>query len=374
MDRDKLSPEVISPQPRSRPLWVGAILILTGLGALTSATLAAAIGPGIDSDHVEPCVHYCTHEFPSHADETKPTAISPPPAVTDSRPHREHAIAFSAGGNAYIQLNGTSSNMPGHGAARYVPEDYAEDVGTAIAPVTGGVDESLTAWIGKSVIVDGTCEAKVVALELVTRGSGSFDYMGVELNENSSDDTKATALLKNGHVVLAGRLDGCTVNLGYARAAELAKSLNGIEINSKPLVEKAQNTLQRSAMVKAKQKALLENDDVSEEESFAEFSSHVFRHPQTGTTIVSVHMMSWLGCGYDGINVWGLYEVVDGSQLDELSLIELTDTVHIDHAVDIDADGTFEFMGREILSGRRLIDSTGEVLNTLVEPFYGCPC
>ena len=103
-------------------------------------------------------------------------------------------------------------------------------------------------------------------------------------------------------------------------------------------------------------------------------AAKTWAHPITGVTYVSVHATTGGSCGVPDLSLWGLYR-----QNDENTLTRLRTSVgpllSIQKLVDLYGDGQLEAIGSPWLGTETMvIRTTGDSLDSLELPFYGCPC
>jgi len=279
-------------------------------------------------------------------------------------------VVVTAGGATYMKLAELETKLPRHGKPTLSEHEY---VTSSIAPIEDvDVAPVHRAWKGTEVIVDGTCHATVVGFAVVARLTGETSYAG----EEGGEAWTANSVLRLGAPMLAARLDGCTGEL--ARAASLPALIVPEVITDDKLVAAAKKQLFASADAKAARAAWAAweteiHSTEHKELDLGELSTKVVRHPKTGATFVSIHGTTGGSCGYADISLWGLYRV-DGETLTRIPT-KLGELLVIDGFVDLEGDGQLEVVGRPWLGTERMISRTnGDVVETLEQPYYGCPC
>ncbi|HEU4616279.1 MAG TPA: hypothetical protein VFS15_29475 [Kofleriaceae bacterium] len=343
----------------------------TLLLALGCGAIGAAFGVGA---HSEPRPRVAVVPAPPLPPVQAP-AIAPAPVVEPApaaQPVRssEVSLVFSADAATYMKLADIGEDavaMPKHGPAKLISGDV-ETVIARIAPAD--VPEAYRRWQGRKVVVDGACETEVTGFAVVSRLTGDTGYAGI-------DDAKWTAknVLEHGSVVLAARLAGCQGTL--ARDASLPPVIVPEEIDNPELAKRARVALIASQPSRDTQREYLEFDHQGNwwDDEYTSFTTHVVKHPTTGVTWVSVHGSIEHACGDGEVNVWGLFRVEPDGTLAAVQLRKLGDLWSIDQLVDLDNDGELELVGKPWLGLDTVITrASGEELDRLALPFFGCPC
>lgn len=276
--------------------------------------------------------------------------VAPPPAVKRAL-SSELALVFSVGKQTFVKLG--SADGIEHGKAKHVK---LEGMDAAIAPVTREHP-----WLGREVIVDGTCKAKVTELAIVARLQG-WD-----------ESYTAKQILDEGAPVLAGKLDGCSGK--FARPAELPAVVMPISLDDAPLAAKAKALVLASTPAVETSREWLNDYEKSDWQSEAQWDIRVFKHPLTGQTWVSAHAYNEWGCGEPEVNIWGLFRVSHDGKLTATQLRNLGDLVRIDQLIDVEGDGEFELLGHPWLGTEQLLThGSGEAIDDVPLVFIGCPC
>lgn len=364
-------PFVTSPMSRRALLGFGAATtvatIALGLAALDAPcesrglVIPMPVAPVLPTPVSAPAVE---------APKAEPAAPAEVPAVVTGQ--GDISVVFTAQGKTYVklaELGGDSADalsIPRHGRVRMGRDDYKL---AGIAEVaTRDVPAMFGGWEHKRVRVDSTCEASVTGFAVVAQLSGDPDYAGV--NEWSK-----RTILENGHPVLAARLDNCTGS--YARDAALSNVVvpershdAAIENAARALLiaSNASREIQKTwdAELQGKAPKWYANDAIKTE---------VVRHPRTGEVFVSAHGQVSASCGDPTANLWGLFRVEQDGSLKVVELHPLDSLDQIDGLLDIENDGSFELIGKKFLDEDIVIArGSGEVLDRLFVPFYGCPC
>lgn len=275
---------------------------------------------------------------------------APPPAkrVESS----EFALVFSVGKQHFVKLG--SADGIKHGKAKHVKVDGMD---AAIAKVTAEHP-----WLGREVIVDGTCKAKVTELAIVARLEG-WD-----------EQYTAKQVLDDGVPVLAGKLDGCDEG-NYARPAALPPVIVPETIDDEALAAQAKELVLGSRAASETANEWLRDYERSDWQQDASWDIRVMKHPLTGVTWVSAHAYNEHGCGSPEVNIWGLFRVSADGKLTAAQLRNLGDMVRIGQIIDIEGDGEFELLGRPWLGTEALLThASGEAIDDVPLAFIGCPC
>jgi len=296
-------------------------------------------------------------------------AQEPPPAALS----KQIALVFKAGGATYMKLADLGAGkadeaMPKHGKAKLASEDWIESAIANVEP--GNVPAAHRSWLGRTVMVDGACSAKVVGFAVVSRLVGDPGYAGIE-----EEKWSATTTMDQGAKILAAKLDNCAGGM-YARDAALPEIVAPAVIDNPLLVAAAKASLIQSQDAKTAQEEWATSQQAGRwyENEYTETTAQVLRHPKTGAIWVSVHLYYGGGCGLPNISVWGLYRADASGKLTrtKTNLGELT---KLEKLVDVDGDGELEVIGRPWLGTERTVQSKeGATLQDLTLPFYSCPC
>lgn len=294
----------------------------------------------------------------------------PPPVAAT----RELSLVLRAGGATYMKLASLGDDagaeaMPRHGKAVLTEDDY---VTSAVASVLDAdVPLSHRQWLGKRVVVDGTCSANVTGFAVIARLTGDPGYAGIE----NTDNWTAASTMQHGAKLLAAKLDNCAGGT-YARDAALPAILVPQEIEDAPLAAAATRAIKASAATRSAQTEweTAEQKGTWYEAEGMTTSVQVLRHPRTGTTWVSVHLYYGGGCGLPNLSVWGLYRANADGKLTQVKS-SLGELITIEKLVDLDGDGELEVIGRPWLGTERAVQRIdGAGLQDLSLPFYFCPC
>jgi hypothetical protein len=300
---------------------------------------------------------------------TPPTADMPSLPLTGSReivgtstviapPPRTVQLVFRAEGATYMKLR-DADPMPAHGT----PVLHEADEASAWQTISIADTDDVPGWRGRTVTIDGTCQAKVVGFAVVARLTGSPDYAG-DFATWTADNVLAT-----GAPVVAAKLDGCdgaiatsAIPLVALQDDMLAKQARA-KLLASPVAAEAQRTWRAD-----KRKGTWSADDS------ATFETLVVRDA-AGVEYVSVTGRIDEGCGGPEIQIWGLYRK-DGEKLAVVQQRALGDVRSITALVDLDGDGALEVLGTSWLGNETILwrPTGNEEVTRVSVPFYGCPC
>ena len=323
----------------------------------------------------------CSHGAPAtvHADAPALAISSSEEAAQVELAQRAHeptpasaAIVpvFTADGSTYLaiaELDSTARTAN----ARITETD---GVTSLVSPITKKLPAAARAWQDQHVILDASCEAKVVGFAIIARLSGDPGYAEIE----GATTWDAHSLLEHGHVLLAAKLDDRCRGGTFARAASAPPIQTFVDVPDDEHAVVARRRLISSPPGE---------EAATEWASFetgphpgtwfdaSEFSTRTVRDPRTGTEWISMHAHTEMGCGSPNINVWGLFRVDAGGTLTTVQLRPLGELSQIDRLVATDGDGIPELVGRGwIAPDAALTTAGGAELVRLDTPFFGCPC
>jgi hypothetical protein len=347
-------------------------MIAVGSACGLLAVAGAATQPKVASDPI-PAIATATEEVVRVPVAAHVRQAPPPPA-----PSRQLLFVFAAGDATYVKL--AVDDVPEHGPHRLVEN---EGIVATVAEVDAAmVPARFKSWLGKELVVDGACRAKVTGFSVVTRLIGDPGYAGIEHTESWTADTVA----EKGTVSFAARIDDCPGGT-YARDAELAPIATFEQIEDARLLDTARSAFLASDAAKAAELAWREERSRDAEAGLAtagiagswldhvSVTSRVVRHPRTGVTWVAIHAGGDRSCGGPDINVWGLFRVGAKGELRTVHVKQLETLYSVDRIIDIDDDGTPELIGNDWLGMSRILTTAdGTEVSRLAMRFYGCPC
>lgn len=392
-----------------RRLPAGSLLAIgMSLCAVASLTGAALIGNQLHAAHDNqgPSVNVIVLNKPPPTATLEAPMPAPAPLLVQAQPKpkpkpepepapaapagSEHAVVFNFDGQSYVAIESIQisdvyaegklpdDTYPKHGPLRMVGEPHYPD-GVIASVDEYALDGDVLAWQNHPLVIAGTCRAEVTGFALISLISGEPDiYGGIEADTDKA--TRAERFLRFGNTVIAGRLSGCGSDNAIARSASLPAAIAAIAVDDKRAVAAAREQLLGSNLAFQAQRHYEEDgyhEGTPKKWWKAEkdaITSMTFRHPSTGQTLISMQAVVDHGCGGANIFIWGIYEVTAPGEVEQVQLSAPENLMQVQRAIDIDGDGTFEFMGHDASNDPALIRATGEVLTTLETPFYGCPC
>ena len=295
-------------------------------------------------------------------------------AAPVAAPVRSHALQFvvHAGKETYLKLATVGDGaeaMPVHGEARLV--DTEGTSATTVASVTtADVPLAYRTWLGKKVIVDGTCTATVTGFALLSRLVGDPGYAG----EGNESKWMPASVLEHGGGMLAAKLDNCTGT--YARDAALPPVVVPVVIHDDGLANEA-----KAAVIASPAAAEAQTEWTSSWERHDHwwdtvgFTTTVVRHPVTGETWVITQAHDTELCGNPNVNVMGMFRVEADGKLVPVAIRNHFELDAVHQLIDVDGDGQPEILGAPWLGTEQTLETAdGTELESLELPFYGCPC
>lgn len=408
-----LSSHILPPTRRLLPAG-SMIAIALALVTVGSLSLAAMLGHSlVMHPPAQPSVQLIVMNKapPERPEPTSLAATEPLPdtqktpadahPVTDARTtaepveplprNSEYALVFEFDGHTYVAIDTVDKPdpwaegpmpadvFPRHGALRVVGDPEFPS-GVIASMQAADLDADVAAWQGHPLFIDNRCAGQVEDFALISLISGEpLAYLGPfdKPGQGGLQGDLARALLRFGNTIIAGRVPQCGKKTsGVARSASLPVAIPAMVLTDDELVATAKDRFLSSKMADNAQRAFVENGLEgafwrSEPDSL---QTRVFRHPQTGQTLISIHAVVDYGCGGTDINLWGLYEVDATGEVRERQLIDAQSILGVGEAIDIDGDGTFEFTAHDAGGDPALITMDGEILRVLESPFYGCSC
>lgn len=286
----------------------------------------------------------------------------------------ELAMVFSVDGTSYVRIS-YEERATSHGRRRMVDDGTTKSVVASVA--TSALPEELRRWAGRTVLVDGTCRARVVGFAEVSRVAG--DPPGTEDYYYSAEDERPTELpewtienITSENVMLAAQLDGCTGT--WARGTEFSPAAVA-ELDSDPELESA-----------ALADLLAEGDSDPTQDSWRESGGEgdwreavdptatVYTHPLTGERWIFASAYKSGGCGDPGVEVMAAYRASANGKVHRVADLEYAGQT-IDSVIDVDGDGQPELL----LGGGDSVDfvdlkSTSHDSISVSYYSYGCGC
>lgn len=363
---ESLRRQVVVP-PHVSAIYLGAGLAMLAVGiALVVGARGAQVTP------VMPDAPLAEIAPPSLVAAPR-TAVA---ASEDAAPIADEIkLMFRAGDASYVRISDIERDAAGalawprHAAPRLLEEDGAEVAIAAVADAD--VPARHRAWVGRQVIVDGTCRATVTGFAVVSRLLGDPGYAGIE-----KDAWDVAAVMQAGAPVLAARLDRCSGT--YARDAALAPVVIPAPIQDERLAASARSALIASSVGAEMARRWAELGSQAATGAWwdhAQLVTRVLRHPRTSAVLVAVHAYTDFECGGPDINVWGLYRAAADGTLTPVHERKLDALRSIEKIIDVEGDGALELIGRSWLGNNLLLTAAdGSEIDHLDMQFYGCPC
>ena len=236
------------------------------------------------------------------------------------------------------------------------------------------LDEETRAWKGKKVRLDSGCEATVTGFRLVSRVVPHFGEVQQWNCQYQDDDCveatpqeRAVQAFAMGEPALVAALSGCRGVL-FATPSEQRAPVAGEAITDAALEARALAAFARLERVVAQ--------DSGDEKGWwkANESVSIFKHPESGQVIVSVHARVGEMCGGFSADHWQVWQLEDGELV---ALGSGSAPAEIIEAIDVNHDGRLELIikGDDFGTEAALVD-----LKTMSSPVtYGysyndCPC
>ena len=286
-------------------------------------------------------------------------------APIDRADPREYAFVFQAGETSYVQLSAKDADLPPWPTAAVL---VTEPTQTVIGPTTA---PRFASWIGKHVLVDGTCDATVVGLVRIARLSGEPSYAGI-------DDTNGTwrvpEIERHGANVLAAQLDHCAGT--WARDAALPPLQRGIAVPVTPALAAAVRADLLASEAAAAPDAEWAEQKAGDYRTNADLvvDTRMVIHPVTGVGWLFVHARVNHGCGGPNANITGVYRIPTGGAFVRTAVYS-GELESIDDIIDVDGDGRFELRTMTGFEANpTLTHADGTVIEESGVPYFGCPC
>jgi hypothetical protein len=361
-------------------------LVLAALGGI-------GLHVGLLAEDAEPAVaDAATHVIPraavtapSHA-RARPQLASVATVVDDSdeleleevRGHApiedpaELAFVFSVGGETYLRLSEVE-RASARGAARMV--DDGEDLLAVVAGVEPhALPAHLRSWVGRDVVVDGECQARVVGFAEVSRVSGPPPRLwdDEEEDEREAPDWTAASIVEHGGVTLAARLDRCEGM--WARATDYSPAAIAARIEAPALEAAARAELLARAEHDAVQDQWRDSGGEGDWRDAASITTGAYLHPHTEETWIFVRAVNDGPCGEPNVARMAAYRVVAGKPRPFAELDFAYSTIL--QVVDLDGDGQPELILGES-DHVRVVDLANEYHTAIDVPSFadhGCGC
>ena len=280
----------------------------------------------------------------------------------------ELAMVFTVRGTSYVRLS-TEESASVRGTAKLVEDDGVTSV---IAPIAiNALPAQFRGWAGKRVLVEGTCEARVVGFAEVSRISGEREPEWNEETEElePSEPWTLEEVVAN-NVTLAAVLDGCTGT--WARASDYSPAAVATQIEAPELERLGRAELLADDVTM--QEDWKEQGGEGRWQDAADVTSSTFEHPLTNERWVFVQAHRGGGCGEPGFSRMAAFRAGADGKLEKFADLDYGyDTLR--DVIDLDGDGQPELLFGD---GDRttLVDLANEHHDSISVPVhhYGCGC
>ncbi len=326
--------------------------------------------PAIAIEASEPAAAVYEAAFEDEVEE--PEAVDPLDSIEAMDPIEDPAdftFTVEIGGTVYLRI-GDAVVDGDRDSAVLVRDDF---VTSAIAPLSASaLPEELRRWKGRRVLVNGTCEARVVAFAEIGRTSGDA-YLASPDEDRAGATWTVETVFSSGSTMIAGELDrDCTGS--WARAADRPAVGRAIAVDDIRL-ERAARRAFLASYADAIAAGWREAAQDGNWRDHVALEARIVKHSITGARWAYVHALKPGGCGDHEVNVAATYQIADDGSLTEIETGELPGRELADLA-DLNGDGWFErLVIHEDGSDRSLVgpaDSTP--LAEIDVPLHGCGC
>lgn len=357
-DRDEATPQ---PEPR-----VASVMPMRPSAPRPMPTIAIPItGADVDDADLE-------------AEEDDIEAVRGHAAIEDIA---EFAMVFDVDGTSYLRLS-TELRAKARGKARLVIE-HDWGVHAVVAPVTlSAMPDELRKWNGRSVLVNGTCQARVIGFAEVSRVSGdppgSEEYYWYEGEDGEIEPpaTEPTWTIENitaDNVTLAAKLDGCSGS--WARSTEyetpqIAMSVTEPELETNAIAD----LLAKNDIDPIQDDWKLEGGEGDWRDA-VDVEATTYEHPATGEKWIFVQAYKAGGCGDAGMSAMAAYRVGKSGKMHRFTDLDFGGEL-IEEVVDLDGDGQPELILGGGDSSTELVDLANTRHDSISVPqhHHGCGC
>ena len=285
----------------------------------------------------------------------------------------EFAFVYTVDGVDYVRLS-TGERATSRGTPRLITEG---DVFAVVAPVSASaMPEQFRAWLGRTVLVDGTCASRVVGFAEVSRVAGMPPEARYYEEEYDPDAEAAEWTIESvtaDNVELAAQLDG-TCGGTWARADSYPAATVATKLDDSKLETAARADLLARRADDPVQEQWQESGGEGDWRDAVDVVTSTYQHALTDERWVIVQARLAGGCGEPGVEEMAVYRAnPDGTVRRVADLgYALED---IEQVVDLDGDGQ-----PELLTARdgdlSLVDLAGESHDAIGVPerYDGCGC
>lgn len=282
----------------------------------------------------------------------------------------ELAMVFSAGGELWMRIAEDAEGVTGGRK-----EFHEGDVNAVIAPVSlAALPTELRHFERMTVLVDGTCAARVDGFAKIARaggqaGEGRFDDEGNYLGE----DAWTADMVEQDGFLLAARLVG-DCDGTWARSTQHAPAVIAEHVDDPELIALATQQILGEDRA-ANQIEWAAQGGEGPWQDAVDVAARSFQHPGTGEIWIFASATKEGGCGDPALYVNAVYRLSDtDSSLTRVASPEWA-TSSIRQVVDVDDDGEVEIIV-DSYNGTDLVDMMNTTHRSLSVPFhsYGCGC
>jgi hypothetical protein len=255
----------------------------------------------------------------------------------------EFAMVFSVDGVSYLRLS-ADEQATSHGHERMVDDGTSIAV---IAPVSmSAVSPEMRRWAGRTVMVDGTCRARVVGFAEVSRvagdppGTGDYYYSPEEDRPDEKPEWTIESVRAD-NVVLAAKLDGCSGS--WARGTEFSPAAIATMDSDAELEAAALADLTAKTDYDAVQERWKENGGEGDWRAAVAPTVVMYTHPLTGEHWIFASAYQYGDCGSPGLAVMAAYRATADGKVHRVADLDYAGQT-LDTVIDVDGDGQPELL------------------------------
>lgn len=278
----------------------------------------------------------------------------------------ELAMLFEVDGTTYLRLS-TEERATARGAATMTSDGTVHAV---VAPVSvNALPATFKSWANRTVLVDGTCRARVTGFAEVSRvqGDASNPYNYDEDGKEVPVEEWTEQRIVDANVTLAAKLDGCTGT--WARAADIKAPIMGSFVDEPELEERAIADL-IALNDDLTQKSWAEMGGEGSWQDHADITAQSWQHPGTNEKWIFVKAYREGHCGDAGVNLMTAYRVDAAGKMHRSNDLSIG-YADIKQIVDLDGDGQPELLG-----DNAVYDLASHTHDSIYVDsyYYGCGC